>query len=785
MEVGTGIAHDGFNLFVLGPVGLGRHRVTQRVLQRAAEQRPTPDAWCYVQNFDDPKRPRALRLPAARAKAFVAAMTKLITELRGAIVAALESDEYRARREAIEHDVKAHQERSIEKVQTHARKKDISLIQTQAGIGFAPTKDGEIISPDEFAKFPVKKRESIEKKVNALQEELTRVLRDVPRRVREGHRRVRELNEEVVSYAVDEPIEELRKQYSGLPRVSAYLDTIKKDVVENAAAFFPQANADGEAETSPGEGHGAEIRGFDRYQVNLLAHDDELTGAPILYEEHPTYHNLVGQVEHLSRDSSLTTDFSLIRPGALHRANGGYLILDARRLLTETFAYEGLKQALRGRQIRIQSLGQQFSLISTVSLEPEPIPLDVKVVLIGERQLYYQLCQVDPEFTDLFKIAADFEETIDWTDEAVPRYAQLIGSLAQSKKLRPLDRRAVAHVIEHASRLVADAGKLSIRIASIIDLLREADYWAADRGSKRIDAAAIGQAIKAQRRRDGRVREILQEQVLRKTILIETSGERVGQVNGLAVLQLGNHAFGRPSRISSSVRLGRGELLDIEREVQLGGPLHSKGILILGGFLGARFGQDAPLALSARLVFEQSYGGIDGDSASSTELYALLSALSELPLRQGLAVTGSVNQAGEIQAIGGVNEKIEGFFGLCAARGLDGTQGVLIPASNVKHLMLDEEVVNAVREGLFSVYAVRTIDEGIELLTGVKAGRRRADGTYAAETVNGRVAARLARFLKRSRAGEGGNANTQSTTEDDAETSEATAKALRSRPHRS
>jgi predicted ATP-dependent protease len=757
LAVGTGIPRDGFNLFVLGPPGLGRHTVTRRFLERVAGERPAPDAWCYVHNFEEQKRPKVLRLPAARAKAFADAMAQLVTELRGAIAAAFESDEYRGRREAIEQEVKEHQEQGVEVVQHKAREKDITLIQTQSGIGFAPTKEGEILDPEAFAKLPAEDKQRIEQDVSALQEELTEVFRDLPRRVREGHRRVRELNEEVVAYAVEEPIEELRRQYKGLERVSAYLDAAKKDVVANATAFVPQA-AVGEGEAEPSaEGQGAAARGLERYRVNLLGQLEPATAAPVVYEDHPTYHNLIGQVEHLSRDSALVTDFTLIKPGALHRANGGFLLLDARRLLVQPQAYEGLKQALRGRQIRIQSLGQQLSLISTVTLEPEPIPLDVKVVLIGERALYYQLCQLDPEFADLFKIAADFEETIDWTDEAVPRYAQLLGSLARGDGLRPLTKHATARVIEHGSRVCSDAGKLSIRIEGIADLLREANYWAARRGSTRIDPEAIEQAIDAQRERDGRVRELMQEQVLRETVLIETRGERIGQVNGLSVLQLGTHAFGRPCRISCSVRLGRGELLDIEREVQLGGPLHSKGVLILGGFLGARFGQQAPLAVSARLVFEQSYGGIDGDSASSAELYALLSALAELPLAQGLAVTGSVNQHGEVQAIGGVNEKIEGFFELCAARGLDGTQGVLVPTANVKHLMLAPEVIEAVQEKLFAVYAVDHIDQGIELLTGMRAGRRRADGSYSAGSVNGKVAERLRQFAEHSRSASGGS----------------------------
>lgn len=755
LEVGMGIERHGFNLYVLGPPGFGRHTVTRKFVKKVAKKREIPDAWCYVHNFEDSKRPRVLRLPAQIAKRFVSDMSELIGELRSVIIATLESDEYRSRREAIEQDYKERQEKGIEDVQTKAEKVDITLVQTESGIGFAPMKKGEIIPPDEYAKLPNKERKKIEKNVGVLQEELTEVFQKVPRWVREGQKRVQSLNEEVIEFAIDEPIEELKQRYNELPRVAKHLDAMKKDVIENALSFVPASllNMGEDEELSfpvQTESTGAEARGFDRYQVNAMGHDlKPPKTAPVIYEDHPTYQNLIGQVEHISKDGVFATDFSLIKPGALHLANGGYLLLDARRLLSQPYAYEGLKLALRAQQIRIQSPAQHMSVFSTVTLDPEPIPLDVKVILIGERDLYYQLCEYDPEFSDLFKVAADFEETIEWTDRASVNFANLLGSLVRSNSLLPLDKRGVARVVEYSSRLCADAQKLSIHIKKLADLLREADFWAKKQKNARvINERAIDKAIEAQQRRDGRVRELMQEQVLRETILIDTEGERVGQINGLAVLQLGTTSFGRPSRISCSTRVGNGELIDIEREVKLGGPLHSKGVLILGGFLGTRFGQKAPLHLSARLVFEQSYGGIDGDSASSAELYTLLSALSGVPIYQGIAVTGSVNQLGEVQAIGGVNEKIEGFFDLCKTRGLNGKQGVLIPESNIKHLMLDNEVVDAVKRKKFSIYAVRTIDEGIKILTGVDAGKPRADGSYAPKTINGLIAARLASYAE-------------------------------------
>jgi lon-related putative ATP-dependent protease len=524
----------------------------------------------------------------------------------------------------------------------------------------------------------------------------------------------------------------------------AYLTSVQQDVIDNLDEFLGVTEAP-PASTPEATPPRAQTRAsfFRRYQVNVVVDHSGATGAPVIYEDHPTVQNLVGRIEHMAQMGALVTDFNLIKAGALHRANGGYLMLDARKVLLQPFAWEELKRALRSGEIRIEVLGQTLSLVSTVSLEPEPIPLAVKVILLGERMLYYSLYQADPDFGELFKVAADFEEQMDRTEETHLLYARMIGTMARQEGLRPLNRAAVARVIEHSARLAGDAEKLSTHVHSVADLLREADYWAGEAQQRIIDATDVQRAIDAQIRRLDRVRERIQEEIQRGTILIDTQGAAVGQVNGLSVLSMGQFAFGRPSRITARVRLGRGEVVDIEREVALGGPIHSKGVLILSAYLGARYAMDRPLSLSASLVFEQSYSGVEGDSASSAELYALLSALADLPLKQGLAVTGSVNQRGEVQAIGGVNEKIEGFFDTCRAQGLTGEQGVLIPASNVKHLMLRQDVVAAVAAGQFLVYAVETIDQGIELLTGVPAGERSDMGEFPAGSVNQRVESRL------------------------------------------
>jgi lon-related putative ATP-dependent protease len=566
----------------------------------------------------------------------------------------------------------------------------------------------------------------------------------MPQWDRERRAKVKELNQEVGMFAVGHLIEELRRTYLDLPTVLGYLTSVQQDVIDNLDEFLgitdtpPAAPAEASPPRPP-----VTASFFRRYRVNVVVDHSGAIGAPVIYEDNPAVQNLVGRIEHMAQMGTLVTDFNLIKAGALYRANGGYLILDARKVLLQPFAWEELKRALRSREIRIEVLGQTLNLISTVSLEPEPIPLDVKVILLGERMLYYALYEADPDFGELFKVAADFEDQMARTADNHLLYARMIGTIARQEGIRPLDRAAVARVIEQSARLAGDADKLSTHVHSVADLLCEADYWAGEAQHPVIDAPDVQHAIDAQIRRLDRVRERIQEEIQRGTILIDTQGTAVGQVNGLSVLSMGQFAFGRPSRITARVRLGRGEVVDIEREVALGGPIHSKGVLILSAYLGARYASDRPLSLSASLVFEQSYSGVEGDSASSAELYALLSALADLPVKQGLAVTGSVNQRGQVQAIGGVNEKIEGFFDICRAQGLTGEQGVLIPASNVKHLMLRHDVVAAVAAGQFQVYAVETIDQGIEFLTGVPAGERDDTGKFPAGSVNQRVEARL------------------------------------------
>lgn len=563
--------------------------------------------------------------------------------------------------------------------------------------------------------------------------------------------------------ATDHLVDELRRRFADLPEVLDYLAAVERNVVDTADEFLVGAGRrEGEGEAGPAPGPAAdptamlrtisgETPAFRRFRVNVLVDHAGSKGAPVVYEDNPTQPNLVGRAEYAAQLGALVTDFTLIRAGALHRANGGYLVLDALRLLQQPYAWEALKRALRSREIRIETQGQMLSMVSTLSLEPAPIPLELKVALVGDRMLYYLLAASDPDFLELFKVQADFEQQVERTPETVATYARLLATLARRERLLPLEAGAVARLLDEAARIAGDAAKLSTHMRSLSDLLREADHYAAVSGGGAIRAPDVERAIEARRRRAGRVRERVLEEIRDGTILIATDGEVVGEVNGLSVLQLGDFAFGQPSRITAVVRLGRGEVVDIEREVELGGPLHSKGVLILAGFLGSRYAPDRPLTLHASLVFEQSYAGVEGDSASLAELCALISSIGELPLRQALAVTGSVDQHGRVQPVGGVNEKIEAFFDVCASRALTGLQGVVIPAPNVRHLMLADDVVAAVRTGKFWVWAVETVDQALELLTGLPAGGRLPDGSWPEESINGRVAERLAALADRAR----------------------------------
>ena len=743
IRFGVGMKHNGFNIFALGPAGTGKQTTLEQYLRETASRETVPEDWCYVYNFENMRQPRAISMPAGKACAFRNDMESLIEGLLTVIPGAFSSEEYQEQEKNIKEQLNERQASEIEALEKKASEKNIALIRTPSGFAFAPVKKGEVLNAEQFTRLKPEEKEIIEKEISSLKESMQSIMMQIPKWQRETQEKLKDLNQEVAAFAVKPLFTELKTTYQDHKEITKYLEAVEKDVVEHFDQFFEKEPTSPQLLLMPGQGKNTGSRRFNHYRVNVVIDNSKTEGAPVIYEDKPSIQNLVGDIEHQAQMGTLVTDFTLIKPGALHRANGGYLLLDARRLLLEPLAYEALKKAIRTRQIRIESLAQLYGMASTVSLDPQPVPLQTKIILLGERRLYYLLSAHDPDFNELFKVAADFDDEMDRNQDSHLSYASFISSIVNNEKLKHLDRYAVARIIEYGSRLSGDSGKLSTHIQSITDLVNESNYYATENNHDLITREDVQQAIDARRYRAGRIPGKIQEAILENTILIDTESEKVGQINGLSVYMLGNQSFGKPSRITTRIKMGKGEVIDIEREVEMGGPIHSKGVMILSGFLGGRFGREQPLSLSATLVFEQSYGGVEGDSASSAELYALLSAISEKPIRQCYAVTGSVNQYGEIQAIGGVNEKIEGFFDLCKERDLTGKQGVLIPASNIKNLMLRDDVVEAVKENLFFIYPVTHIDEGIEILTGIPAGEKLEDGSYPDNSINGLAVQKL------------------------------------------
>ncbi len=744
------IRHRDFNLFVLGLTGTGRHTAVNTLLSETAATRKLPPDWVYVNNFEDAHKPKALCLPPGTATALRHTMQNLVDDLANDIPALFESEEYQTQRRAIEQELGETQESAMADFADRAKAEDIALLRTPMGFMLTAIRDGNLVKAEDYQKLDKEEQAQIDEKIARLQEDLAAVLRKAPKLAKEYRKRVEDLNAKMAERAVSARVAEVGKDLQDIQAVSDYLETVHQDIIANAELFLQMDDQNHEGPFPEAIRKYHREQAFDRYVVNVMVSQDSETGvgAPVETEELPTLDRVTGRIEHVSQMGSLVTNFTMIRPGVLHRANGGYLVLDARRVLSEPFAWDALKRCLKNRAITITSMADRLSLVSTTSLEPDPIPLDVRVVLVGDRLLHALLVLLDPEFSELFKLQADFEDVIDRTADNLVLYARLVGAFAVREGLRPMTAKGVARLLDEATRLADDSLKLSLRLGRLSDLIREADHYAAGRECDHIEDSDVDRAVTEKERRDSRIKDRMQEAIIRKTVLIDTDGAKVGQINGLSVIGLGGYRFGRPSRITARVRMGTGKLVDIEREVDLGGPLHSKGVMILSGYLTSTYALDVPFSLHASLVFEQSYGGIEGDSASSAELYALLSALSGLPIQQGLAVTGSVNQTGEVQAIGGVNEKIEGFFEICAARGLTGDQGVLIPKSNIEHLMLRTPVVEAAEAGKFRVIPVETIDQGIAILTGTEAGARSTVGQFPDGSVNALVETRLRNFAK-------------------------------------
>lgn len=741
-EVGLNIKSEGYNLYAMGTNIASRHAQIRHLIKRYARKDVPLLDWCYVHNFSQAKNPIALSFPAGGGRPFKSDIHQLIEDLRTTIPSTFESKGYQVQRQLLEQEYQERQSEAMANIRKEASEENIVLLTTPTGFVFAPQgKDGERLNAKEFDALPEKEQKHLEETIKAFQQRLKEVIAQFPLWLKEMIQKVKALDQELTSSVIEKMIRELKQRYQDMPKVSAYLASLSADVVENVNDFLVSPE---EVAANPM----VEPPNFTRYEVNLFIQHNDAETAPIVYDDNPTQPNLLGAIEHQVHYGALTTNFTLLQPGSLHLSSGGYLIVDVEKLLTKPFAWEAMKRALSARQVRMEPLEKSYGFAGTTLLEPEPIPVDVKVILVGDYRIYYLLSQYDPEFRHLFRVIADFEERVTRSDENHLLFARMLVSMINAEKLLHFDKTAVARVVEYASRIEGDNQRMSLDRDAIRNLLIEADYQAHKDKLSIVGSEQVEEAIAHQIHRHDRIRDRSYEQILRQTVLVDTDGGKVGQINGLAVYALNDFSFGRPSRITALVRMGSAGVVDIERKVELGGPTHSKGVLILSNFLATRYTKDIPLSLSASLVFEQSYGGVDGDSASSTELYALLSALAEVPIKQSLAVTGSVNQLGQVQAIGGANEKIEGFFDICNERGLTGEQGVLIPSANIKHLMLRKDVIQAVEQKKFHIYAVSHIDQGIEILTGMKAGQADPYGVFPKETLNAKVAAKLARFAK-------------------------------------
>jgi lon-related putative ATP-dependent protease len=737
---GLGMDAEGFNVFAAGPVGTGRNTTVRTLTAQRAADEPTPNDRCYVHNFQHPGEPRSLELPPGKGRELEADMDEFIQQCKQEIAKAFEEESYEEQKSGLRQQVQEQRNEFLNELREKARELDHAVELTPAGIAAVPMVDGERISQEEFEQLDEDKQEELREKGQKVQELASGTIRKVRQLDREARERTERMEREVALFAVGDLVEELARKYADFPRVVEFLDDVKADILENIE-LFKGPDQD--------EGLMAQMRAqlkrqvFNKYRVNVLVDNAEMDGAPVVDERNPTYYNLFGQIEYRVQFGGMTTDFTMIKGGALHRANGGYLILQVLDVLRNPFSWDGLKRVIRTGEVKIENVWERYHPTPAATLVPESIPVDVTVLLVGSPLLYHLLYMLDEDFRRLFKIKADFDVEMDLTEEHLDRYAAFIGARCEEGELPPFDREAAARLIEHGIRLAGHQQRLSTQFLYVSDVIAEAGYQATSQGSGRVTAEHVREAIEGRRYRSRMVQDKVQRLIEEGQLLIDTEGEVPGQANGLAVADLGDYRFARPTRITCVTSVGRAGVVNIERESEMSGRIHDKGVLILTGYLARLFGHDKPLSLSGRLCFEQSYTQVEGDSASCAELYALLSSLSGLPLAQDVAVTGSVNQRGEVQPIGAVNEKIEGFFEVCRQHGLSGTQGVVVPSRNLQNLMLHTEVVDAVRDGRFHVYAVDTVEEGIEILTGVPAGEKGEEGKFPEDTVFGRVDRRL------------------------------------------
>jgi len=739
LKFGLGIKDHGFNVYVAGYPGTGRKTAVKSFVEAQAKIQPVPSDWCYVNNFSNPYEPQAIELRPGKGKEFREDMKSFIENIKTALPKAFESEDYAAKREATLRGLENRRKTLIEGLNAKAQSEGFIIQTTPVGILLVPVVNGRPLTDEETLALPQKVKEHLVEKREKLEKEFSAVMRqliDMEREIRES---IKKLNKEVALYAIGGQMQSLLEKYQSNSGIVSYLNAVENDILDNLNQFIRRGAGGTEQPQLPFAMPWMREEPYKKYEVNVIIDNSQTKGAPVVMETNPTYHNLLGRTEKEAQFGALTTDFSMIRAGSIQKANGGYLIIPVEDLLRNPFSYDGLKRDLRDSKMFIEEPEERYGFLSVKTLKPQPIPLSAKVILIGDPYIYQLLFSLDPDFRELFKIKAEFDTTMPRTDEKIRQYASFVCGLCEKENLKHLDGGALAKLVEYSSRLVEDQFKLSTQFSMVADIVREANYYAVQDNAQFITGDHVKRAIEEKIYRSKLVQEKIQEMITRGFFLIDTREQKVGQVNGLSVMGMGDFAFGIPSRVTASIGLGREGVIDIEREAKLGGPIHTKGVLILSGYINDKYARDKPLSLSARLVFEQNYSGVEGDSASSTELYCILSALSGLPIKQNIAVTGSVNQKGEVQAIGGVNEKIEGFFEVCKAKGLTGEQAVMIPESNVQNLMLKEEVLDSVKAGQFNIYSVKTIDEGIEVLTGVPAGQRRPDGTYEEGTVNYRV----------------------------------------------
>lgn len=740
LRFGLGIKEKGFNIYVSGLPGTGRTTTITRFLEEIASQDPIPSDWCYVNNFRDNYHPRALQLPAGKADDFRDDMVSLITTVKSDLLRLFESEDFATHREQLTAKFQDQKEAILNQLNEHALQEGFAIQPTSMGLATLPLEDGKPMSEEKLMGLDPKQKEALLKKQQELQTVMEAALRQARQIDKLALEALHKDETDLARNTILHLFESLNSKYKDLTDVITHFDQVMANILDHLDDFQPETE---DHPTAPGMPAQVREPVEKRYQVNVITNNTTQKGAPVILEPNPSYNNLFGRIEQEARFGTLVTDFTLIRGGSLHQANGGYIVLPVNDLIRNPLAWDSLKRALTNDVIEIEDVSEKLSFATTKSLKPQPIPLNVKVILVGKPDIYQALLSFDEHFVELFKVKADFDTQMPRNEENTLNYSRFVSHLCETEELRHLDSTALARIVEHGSRLADDQEKLSTRFGEISDVVREANYYARVDGFDQIHVEHIRKAIDEHFYRSSLYQGRIIEMIERGVIKIDITGEKVGQVNGLSVLEMGDVMFGQPNRITVSVGLGRAGVMDIEREAELGGPTHTKGVMILGGYLAEKFSQDKPLSLSARLVFEQSYSGVDGDSASSTELYALLSALSGFPIKQSIAVTGSVNQKGLVQAIGGVNHKIEGYFMVCRSIGLTGEQGVLIPASNLSNLMLKEEVLEAARAGKFHIWPVSTIEEGIEVLTGVPAGRLEADGSFTAGSVFNKVNQRL------------------------------------------